>query len=167
LEFKEFRAPEPDDTPNDKELAEKLKKFDELHNAPPKAPDIKKDEYRIVRKSGSNQLKIVDGTNQTVFDNFTLEQLKSAKEAFSATDPLKKKDLNDQRFIQFVLVFLGGLLIGAFSTYVILQQKHAKEMASVHMKLDALTAQLAERQKRSINDVLLEEYNKVAGGPVS
>jgi len=178
IQLKEYNAPKEDidDFPEteDGHLNEVLKDFDKKHEEnlkalkSPNPPTVPSDGYSIVRKDNSDKLKIIDGNGNTVFDDFNLEQLKMAKEQFSATDPLKKDDLKNQNFIKFVLVFLLGLGVGVFGTFMVLKQQHAKEMASVYAKLDAISQQLTQKKSapRTINEILIEEYNRVAGGPV-
>ena len=127
------------------------------------------DGWRIVRKDGSQELKVVDSTGASVLDGFSFDDLKNAKQHFSGSPQVVKKDLNDQSFIKFVVVFLGGLLVGALGTFVVMNQKHQQELASLHGKLDAMQQQFQQRMaspKGDFNSWLLSEYNKGGEGPV-
>jgi len=129
-------------------------------------------DMRIIRKAGSDELMVVDGDDKEVYSGFTFDDLKRAKQGFSGEDKIVKKDLNNQSFIKYVLVFLAGAVIGALGTFAILNQKHQKEIAAVYAKLDTLQQQIQQQQqqssapkKKDFNSWLVGEYNGGVGGP--
>lgn len=197
FELREYAA-ESNNDENPKSIKEKIKEFDAMRKedekkamkAPgeevalpeePVVPDIPvvksgviatkpKDDYRIVRIPGGNSLKVIDAAGNEVLSDFTFDQLQMAKEQFSSGDgkSLTKSDLNNQQFIQFVLVFLGGIMLGAVGTFIVLKQQHAKEMNDLHKAMDAMNQkiqQMSAPKFRSVNDFMISEYNRAAGGP--
>jgi len=128
-------------------------------------------DMRIIRKAGSDELMVVDGDDKEVYSGFTFDDLKRAKQGFTGEDKVVKKDLNNQSFIKYVLVFLAGAVMGALGTFAILNQKHQKEIAAVYSKLDAMQQQIQQQQmqaapkKKDFHSLLLGEYNNGVGGP--
>jgi len=176
----EFKAYAAEDKKDKKGKKEPLDTFDASSKkaevkitevvVPPLAPKsaLPPAEFSIVRKAGSPTLRIIDDKGNIVHDNFTLEQLKAAKEAYAGETGVRKKDLKDQQFIQYVVVFLGGLAIGALVTYFTMEQKHSKEISALHAQLNAIQSQVKEMnapRRVTPQQYFVGEFNKASGGP--
>jgi len=173
ITVREYAAPKDEDDLLTEESANTIaQKLEDFENSRSEGGGEEKPtaDYQILRGDG-DKLRVVDNTGNVLLEDFNLEQLRSAKEAFSGEKKLMEGDLKNQGFIKYVLVFLGGMATGAFVAYMFLKQKHAEELSQVNSQLNQLINQMQEMsapKKKTYNspeEYMLVEYNKNAEGP--
>ena len=127
-------------------------------------PPAPSGEFRMVQDVG-NTYKIVDSNGNELYNGFTLNDLEKTKEAMGSPGPVEDKDMTDQKFLKYLMIFGAGALVGGVAVFLIMDSRHKKEIEEITKQVsvlkDEVQMQAVQNQKK---DNFLSDFNDERGG---